>query len=178
MEKITLFDPRIHGRRTIRVPGYDYSSPGYYFITICTNNRKRLFGRIRNGHIKLNRFGKIVSDIWKRTEYIRTNVRIDESIVMPDHIHGIIQITDERADVGARPGLAPTRNGGPHCPAGSVGAIVGSFKSESTKTINRIRGISGVRIWQRNFYERILYDDGELWWYRNYIRDNPKHWNR
>jgi len=79
-------------RKSIRHPGHDYSLPDYYFITICTDKFKCYFGEVKNNKVQLNKAGNIIKDEWLRTEIIRKNVRIDEWIIMPNHLHGIIEI--------------------------------------------------------------------------------------
>ncbi|MCW9708730.1 hypothetical protein [Fodinibius salsisoli] len=67
------YDPKKHNRRSLRLKGYDYSSPGLYFVTICTYDRRCLFGEVANGNMVLNKWGKIARDEWRRTESIRDN---------------------------------------------------------------------------------------------------------
>ena len=86
------YNPDIHHRRSIRLKGYDYSQNGLYFITICTQNREHLFGTITNGQMALNPMGEIAHNEWFKTESMRPNIRLHEFIVMPNHIHGIIEI--------------------------------------------------------------------------------------
>ncbi len=86
------YNPNKHHRRSIRLKGYDYSQEGLYFITICVQNRKCLFGEIDNGEMILNIFGQIAAEEWENSENIRNNLRIHEYIIMPNHIHGIIEI--------------------------------------------------------------------------------------
>lgn len=71
---------------------YDYSQPGYYFITICTRNRKHIFGNIQNGNMKLNPIGNIANEYWGQIEQRNPQTRLHEFVVMPNHIHGIIEI--------------------------------------------------------------------------------------
>lgn len=77
-----------------RLPGWDYGRPGYYFLTMCTQGRVPWFGTIWNGQMTVSSIGQIISDEWKRTERVRSHVRLHEWIVMPDHVHGIIQIVN------------------------------------------------------------------------------------
>jgi REP element-mobilizing transposase RayT len=86
------YNPDIHHRRSIRLKGYDYSQNGLYFITICTQNREHLFGTITNGQMALNPMGEIAHNEWFKTASMRPNIRLHEFIVMPNHIHGIIEI--------------------------------------------------------------------------------------
>lgn len=79
-------------RQSIRLKGYDYSLPGEYFITICTHNRKHIFGDVVGGEMRLNRFGKIAKHEWLKTESIRDNVVLDSFIIMPNHMHAVFGI--------------------------------------------------------------------------------------
>jgi hypothetical protein len=87
------YNPNIHHRRTIRLKGYDYSQTGLYFITICTKNRGCLFGEIRNGKMVLNDAGDIANKCWYQITNHFPNTILHEHIIMPNHVHGIIEIT-------------------------------------------------------------------------------------
>src|ERR1035437_6242934 len=96
------YNPEIHHRRSIRLKGYDYSQEGMYFITINVQDRVSLFGKIVNGEMHLNEMGMIADNEWMHTPEIRKNIELGAFTVMPDHIHGIIIITnadDSRKDV-------------------------------------------------------------------------------
>ncbi len=98
------YDSFKHHRRSIRLRGYDYTQPGAYFITIVTYGRLHLFGEIIGGVMQMNPCGQIISDFWSAIPTHFPNVQLDEFIVMPNHIHGIIMITDipdGRKTVGA-----------------------------------------------------------------------------
>jgi len=170
-----------HQRRSVRLTEYNYAQPGACFITICTINRECLLGEMADGAVLLNAFGDIAVDEWLRTPVVRHNVSLDAFVVMPNHVHGIIIITHEkvdaptvrRGDPAGRPYMAKRAHG----PApGSVSAIVGQFKAAATKRINVLRGTSGVSVWQRNYYEHVMRDEGELNQIRQYITDNPASW--
>ena len=88
------YDPEKHQRRSIRLRGYDYSQPGAYFITMCTRDRECLFGDVVDGHMELNKYGKIAMQRWLEIPMHYPNVSLDECIIMPDHIHAIIIIND------------------------------------------------------------------------------------
>jgi hypothetical protein len=90
------FNPNIHHRRSIRLKNYDYSQRGLYFITICTFQRENLLGEISKGQMPLSPFGEIVRDEWLKTAEMRPNVILDQWILMPNHLHGIIEITGDR----------------------------------------------------------------------------------
>lgn len=92
MNNKSKYNPNIHHRRSIRLKGYDYSQAGLYFITICCQDRICRFGDIVNGEMVLNEWGQIAFDEWMKTIEIRSNVALGECIIMPNHIHGIIQL--------------------------------------------------------------------------------------
>ena len=101
--KSNNYNPNIHHRHSIRLKGYDYSQEGMYFITICVQNHRCLLGRIINGEMILNKYGQIVYNEWKRTPDVRPNIQLDAFVVMPNHIHGIIVITNDRRGVSHTP---------------------------------------------------------------------------
>ena len=158
-------------RQSIRLRGYDYTRCGAYFVTICVDQRRPLFGHIANGEMQPSTLGRIVADAWLATPIHFPNVELDEFMVMQNHIHGIIILT-----VGAQH-AAPSRP--PSSPfavrPGSLGAIVRSFKSAVTKQTNELRLTSGT-LWQRNYYDHLIRDDGGLERIREYISTNPLRW--
>lgn len=174
---MTRYDPQRHHRRSIRLKEYDYTQPGAYFVTICAHGRAPLFGDVVDGEMRLNEYGEIVRAEWFKTAQLRSHVVLheDEFVVMPNHIHGIIWIVD---DVGATRRVAPTKTNPPAGPApGSIGAIVGQFKSAVTRRINQRRGTPGVRVWQRNYHEHIIRHERALNAIRRYIAENPLRWH-
>jgi REP element-mobilizing transposase RayT len=91
--KFMKYDPQKHHGRSIRLKGHDYTSPGAYFITICTHQRQCLFGEIIDGEMQLNEFGKWVDACWKRLPTHFPHLQLDRFVVMPNHIHGILTLT-------------------------------------------------------------------------------------
>ena len=166
------YNPEIHHRHSIRLKEYDYTQSGAYFITICTYNREFLFGNIIDGTMRLNEFGLLVESEWLKTAEIRGNVSLDEYVVMPNHIHGIIIIN--RRGMGHR---APTKESFGKPLPGSIPTIIRSFESTVTKQINKIRRTPGSPIWQRNYYEHVIRDEEELGAIRRYINENPLNWD-
>ena len=150
---------------SLRLPGYDYSQSGYYFITICTKDRKELFGTITRDRMIENVYGKIVRDCWNDLPN-HYHFELDEFIVMPNHIHGIIVLSD--VGVGLRP--TPTGPG--------LSEIIRGFKSFSARRINQRRKLLGKPVWQRNFYDHIIRAEEDLNAIREYIRFNPEKWER
>jgi len=153
-------------RRSIRLHGRDYSAPGTYLVTICACSH--LFGRVQTGEMILTRFGKIAGECWTDLPNHFSHVRLDAFVVMPDHVHGIL-VLGRRS---ARPS-AIGRIG-----AGSLGAVVRSFKSAVTARINSERGARPGGIWQRNYFDQIIRSRADLDRVRRYIRDNPFRWDR
>jgi REP element-mobilizing transposase RayT len=172
MRKKPNYDPKKHHRRSIRLKGYNYSSEGFYFITICTEGRRCLFGTIINGKMVLNDYGKIVDNEWQNTIKIRNgDVVLHEYVIMPNHIHAIIQI---HRGVSHTPNeISHTPNEILHTPFQSpsktLGAIIRGFKGAVSKQI-------GKSIWQRNYYESIINDEQAFENISKYIRNNPAKW--
>jgi putative transposase len=151
-------------RRSIRLSGDNYTTPNAYFITIVTYHRMNLFGQIVNENIKLNKFGEIARAEWLKTANLRRQIELDEFIIMPNHMHGILLIMDVDIDPGA--GASARR-------PGSIGAIVRAYKSAVTYQINKSRSTPGAPVWQRNYHDHILRNKYELSKIREYIRNNP-----
>lgn len=186
---------QIHHRRSIRLKEYDYGQPGAYFVTICTHKKQCWFGEIHNSRMCLNQFGKIVAQEWLRTAEIRPEVVLDEWIIMPNHVHGIIAIGRNSQEKGTQVGKkeqidegmqvadfqekrahvgAPLRVGRGRK---SLSSIVAGFKSVTTKRVNILREMPGIPLWQRNYYESVVRDRFHLERIRNYIRANPLDWS-
>ena len=170
------FDPQKHHRRSIRLKNYDYASNGAYYVTIVTWGRECLFGEIQNTEMKLNELGEIVREEWKRTAEVRPYVKLGEYIIMPNHVHGILFINYDD-DVGVSRRLTPTEKQSISPTPGSLGAIMAQFKSIVTKRINALHNITGVPVWQRNYYEHIIRNQKELKRKTDYILDNPARWD-
>ena len=165
--------------------GYDYSSPGAYFITICTHQRECLFGEIVDGEMECSEFGAIVQDCWQQIPNHFPKIQLDASIVMPNHIHGILWIQDD-GDAAGKGMAVPCPYTMP-CPykgefgkpiAGSLSIVIGSFKSVTTKRINILRDASKISIWQRNYYEHIIRSEEALQHIRQYIQNNAIVWQQ
>ncbi|WP_428610306.1 hypothetical protein [Sedimenticola sp.] len=84
-----------HNRRSLRLPGYDYSHPGAYFITLCTQHRRCLFGKIIDGTMKLNRAGEMIQTTWNDIPQHYIGAEIDQFVIMPNHLHGILMLAGE-----------------------------------------------------------------------------------
>ena len=159
-------------RRSIRLPGYDYSQPGAYFVTICTQNRACLYGDIIDGKMQLNGLGIAVRSCWEEIPMHFGNVSLDVQAVMPNHMHGIIILEEMLIVHGVGAGLPrPYMGGRP-----TLGRVVAYYKYQSTKHINEIRATPGAPIWQRNYYEHVVRNEDDLNEIRQYIENNPTKW--
>lgn len=168
-----------HHRRSIRLKGYDYSQPGAYFATICTYNKKCVFGDVIDGNNHLNGFGKIVEKEWLKTFDMRKNLKLDGYVVMPNHLHGIIMIEGRGVLQYTQLGTlqrAPTYEHFGKPVSSSIPTIIRLFKSTTTKQINQLRQTPGMYLWQRNYYEHIIRSENELNQVREYINNNPLQW--
>ena len=170
------YHPDKHHRRSIRLQRYDYSQNGAYFVTVCTQNRECLFGNIENGQMLVNDAGKIVCQCWQDMPSHFPHVVCDVFVIMPNHIHGILFIVDTvGANVGAK-NFSPLQPGQrPSGTSKTIGSIVRGFKIGVTKWMRQNTLVQNV--WQRNYFEHIIRDDGELNRIRQYILDNPAKWD-
>jgi REP element-mobilizing transposase RayT len=146
--------------------GYDYSQPGKYYVTICSENKEHLFGQVVEGEMHRNELGEHVALCWKWLARRYVYVDLDEWMVMPNHLHGIIVVTDRGG--GSR--TVPTKRK-------TLGSLMGAFKTVSTDWYNQQRGTPGAPLRQRDFYDHIIRDEDELDKIREYIRTNPLQWD-
>jgi REP element-mobilizing transposase RayT len=159
---------------SIRLPEFDYSSENYYFVTICSFQKQKIFSKIENEKIYLTEIGKIINEEWFKTQKIRENLIMDDIVIMPNHIHGIIVINSQLSDKKTTHRVVSTTT---TLKKNSLGSIIGQIKSISTKRIRRILDNQKINIWQRNYYERIIRNDNELYEARKYIKNNPLKWS-
>lgn len=191
------FNPNIHHRRSIRLREYDYSQEGLYFVIICTHERECLFGEIVNGEMQLNEFGKIVYKCWLEISQYFPNLQLHEHIIMPNHIHGIIEITNRVGAENLLPNeeshtqIKRTEDFLPLPPRiqmsqqtqchefqkmipKSVAAILKGFKIGVTKWFRQNTDIYVV--WQRNYHEHIIRNGNSYAMIADYIVNNPAKW--
>ncbi len=172
-----------HRRRSVRLKEYDYASPGWYFVTICTHERESLFGEVVECQMRPSRIGAIAQECWNEIPRHCHWASLDASIVMPNHLHGIVVLGRDspwRVPMAARKAAF-----GKPVP-GSLATIVGLFKQAVTSKARAHVGTPhpdvGVRhgvplqVWQKNYYEHIIRNEGELHRIREYICSNPLRW--
>lgn len=181
------YDPQIHQRRSIRLKNYDYSQAGLYFVTICSQNRLCLFGNIADGEMNSNDAGEMVRTVWEQISTHYQGVEIDQFVVMPNHIHGIIALVGagpRACPDGGKPGDGQRDDGQPQgvAPTGfSLSDVVHRFKTMTTKKYTD--GVKqhdwqpfSAKLWQRNYYEHIIRNDESYLEIADYIQTNPKRW--
>lgn len=169
------YDPNKHHRRSIRLKGYDYSQPGAYFVTICAYQRQCIFGKIIDGQMCLNQYGEIVAETYQWLCQHYSHLYTDKWIIMPNHFHAIMVITDQPCKGVSR--NAPTGNLlRPIIKPKPLGRLIGALKTVSTKKINILRDAPGTPLWQRNYYEHIIRNQDAIDKIREYIINNPLSW--
>ena len=191
------YNPETHHRKSIRLKYYDYSTEGYYFITICTQNRKHILSKIvlnentnvvgaglvpvQKNHCKRGvgaglvpaqvektHFGNKVEKIYLEMQEKYINIKLHDYVIMPNHLHGIIEINNMQMGAGTRP--APT-----------ISNFIRDFKSLTT--LEYLKGVKenkypnfNKRIWQRNYYEHVIRNEKEYYQILEYIENNPLRW--
>ncbi len=168
------YDPEIHRRRSIRLDGYDYSSAGTYYISVVVQGRLCLFGKVVDGVMRVNEAGRMVSRVWDGMQDRFPFLESDEFVVMPNHVHGVVFLGQAVATMGEMSGQtagdAPT-----------LGDVVRVLKSVTTVEYGRgVRELGWERLerrlWQRNYFERVVRNGSELRAVREYIANNPMNW--
>ena len=152
--------PKNPCRASIRWKYHDYSVPGYYFITLCSYQRKCSFGEIRNGCILPTETGRNILAQWCSLQNRYTRVLCDEAVLMPNHFHGLLYFNYALSS---------------ECPL-TLGVVVASLKAHVTREARSKSGDSALQIWQRNYWDRYVRNERELDEIRTYIRNNPLQW--
>jgi len=170
-----IFKPSQHHRQSIRLQNYDYQQAGLYFVTICSHEKETLFGDIVNGEVILSKIGQHVKLCWNEIPQHFPNAALDKFIIMPNHIHGIIEIhsvveNNVTPCVGAK-NFSPTRIDGT---SKTIGSIVRGFKIGVTKLARQNTDVHNI--WQRNYYEHVIRNEASLQKMREYIFNNPAQW--
>jgi REP element-mobilizing transposase RayT len=184
---MSTFKPKYYHRKSIRLKEYDYSQEGLYFITICCHNKSCLLGEIIDSKMHLNEAGHIVNECWLDIPKHFSNVILHEFIIMPNHIHGIIELvganqhspndknkitTDNMANIDSQNMAnidSPLRS-----PSKTIGSVIRGFKIGVTKWIRQNSSVYNV--WQRNYYEHIIRNDQSYINISEYITTNPQKW--
>lgn len=168
-------------RRSVRFPDYDYTQPGAYFITIVTLNRACIFGEVSEGMVLLTPLGNIVAYEWQRLNIRFAHIQLGEWVVMPNHLHGIINLIDRHPGISFAKETNKENDRSSHesfgVPIkGSIPTIIRSFKSSVTRRYQEISRNHLGKIWHRNYYEHIIRNENDLKRIHEYIEDNPRKW--
>jgi len=155
-------------RKSIRLPHYDYSHPGMYFVTICTHQREPILGTIDAGYMIPTAAGKFVEQTWHDLPNRFPNLKTDKFTLMPNHVHAILFLESPQSSPGGASPAPTTRM--------SLAAVVCAFKSQSAIGINKIRMTPNRQVWQRNYFEHIIRTPQPLDELRRYIQENSTRW--
>lgn len=176
-------------RKSNRLPNYDYAQAGQYFITICCYKNHCLLGEIEEGKMHLNTLGKLVQEEWEATKEVRPNVELGPYIIMPNHLHAIVQINYQLYD-------SPRPLGAFQSPSQTLGAIVRGFKGSVMRTLNtlvddhhtynstlfhqyQVEQLQACpTIWDKNYYDHIIRDEKAYQSLQQYIEQNPAKWRK
>jgi putative transposase len=168
---------RKYRSETTRLPNWDYASAGWYFVTLCTQDNKPFFGKIIESKTHMSPMGNIVAEEWIRTETIRQNDRLDEWIIMPNHLHGIIilevKIPQQEGSKTPQRGVS---TGDYAWKANTLGSIINQIKGACTRRI-RQAGYPEFS-WQPRFYDHIIRSQASVQRIRRYISQNPAKWQQ
>ena len=158
-------------RRSLGLSDYDYSQSGAYFVRICIKNGENLLGNIKDNVMNSNQFSQVVKDIWHSLDNRYKEVILDEFVIMPNPIHGIIFI-DNPVEIIHELSLPKERR------KMLLPKVVGYFKMNRAKLINQLRDTQGQSVWQKNYYEHIIRDEVSLTKVGEYIVNNPLKWHQ
>ena len=152
-------------RRLNRLEGYDYSRPGQYFVTVCIKDKECILGDVQNDIMIENKIGKIVRKVYSDIPNYYKNIKLDEFIIMPNHIHSIIIITKYIKNIN--------ENKKTHF--GLLSKVIKSFKEATTRELKEKFSYTSLA-WQRSFYDHIIRNEKSYFRIKKYIRENPENW--
>jgi putative transposase len=158
---------------SMRHAGYDYTSAGAYFVTICTHRRNAILGQVVEHKICPTPLGEVAHQAWLDLDAHHAHIQVDASVVMPNHTHALLWILSPAA--GADQGTGTQRQYGRPI-AGSLSTLINAYKMMVTKRALNIGLIPAPPLWQRNFWDRIVRNEHELNTIRTYIQENPARW--
>lgn len=151
---------QLPNRQSIRKKGWDYATPGWYFVTANTHSRAALFGTVVNGRMVLSEYGRVAGECWRAIPEHFLQAATDAFVVMPNHVHGLVRL----------------RTGG-QLPAHTLGDVVGAYKAAVSRTIGRTGGQLPAPLWHRNYWDVIVRDEQALANIRRYIALNPQNYH-
>ena len=166
--------------KSLRLPGYDYSQPGWYFVTLTTKNRSCLFAHLQNGKIVLTDAGHMIKTTWQELPLYSPQIELDIFQVMPDHFHGILIIKPkynriERGDLSTSKQPSDSKE--------SISLITLMERFKSLTTNQYIQGVKqngwqrfSKKLWEISFHDHVIRNDGALRSVREYIYNNVRKW--
>lgn len=149
-------------RKPLRMRDYDCSTPGMYFVTICAAHRAAMFGHITEATMQLSPLGTAAQYCWLAIPQHTPNVELDQYVVMPNHMHGVLHLLPIPAQE-TQSGVA-------------LSTIINQYKSTVTRLANKASGKTDRAVWQRGFYEHVVRNEEDLYRIREYIATNPLRW--
>ena len=149
-------------RKSPRIPGYDYATPNYYFVTICTHDKKCIFGKPD----QLNRYGKYAQEYLLKIAELNKNVLIDKYVIMPNHVHLIAIITED--DMLREIRESPLRS------RSILSKLIGYIKMNASKAIRQRYG--NISVWQRGYFDHAIRNQADYAALAEYIQTNPLRW--
>jgi putative transposase len=161
------------GHKSLRLPYRSYAEPGIYYVTICAHENRCIFGNVQKNSVNLARLGDLVREHWQAIPFHFPNAKLDAFVVMPSHLHGLIEISGKAISPVAE--IRRRKFNLDAVPADSLPAIIRSFKAIVAKRAHQELGFKG-ELWHRNYFERIIRDAKELSNATQYILENPKKW--
>ena len=165
-------ETRPPGRKSVRLRHYNYARPGWYFITICCADKRAYFGTVQSGGAVLSELGRIAREELIKSTEIRTELKLHEFVIMPNHIHMVVQLDTIAGQESAS--IASVNRPGPLA-AKSIPSFVAGFKGAVTSAVRKLAG-EAITLWQRGYHEHVIRTDEALHSIRQYIRNNPVHW--
>jgi putative transposase len=159
-------------RRSIRLKDFDYTAGALYFLTLCADRRRCIFGKVEEGETRLNSLGRMVEDEWIRSLEMRRHIDLDAFVVMPNHFHAIVALFDQ----GARSAPLRGKSFRDGMQATGLASLVAGFKAAVTRRASHALPQLRMPVWQRNYYEHIVRDERDLQRIRDYVAANPARW--
>jgi putative transposase len=163
-------------RRSVRLPKYDYSNVEMYFATICSSERRCIFGRVHANNVVLTPLGEIIRNCWTEIPHHFPNIKIETYVVMPNHIHGILTIQTKLPNDNQQVKSTVSMEAFGKPRQGSLPTIIRSFKSAVSKRARESGSVSSEPIWQKGYYEHVIRNTKEYVEITNYILQNPARW--
>ncbi|MEE3156714.1 MAG: transposase [Pseudomonadota bacterium] len=155
-------------RKSVRLRHYDYREPAAFFVTLCTAERRCLFGHVANHDMHPSRLGCLVRSVWGRSGEHTPHVLWHDMVVMPNHVHGVLQIVT--------PAQAATREGFGMPVAGSLSSLMRSFKAAVTLEARKRSLIGPEPLWQGRYYEHLIRCEADYLRIVEYMANNPRQW--